>query len=152
MQLSTREKNLSTSVSAPKASFVTPLFHFRGCFRKVWQILLKILLILENSRSAENSTDFGKWGLCALRHGIQDSMEAILACHPGLSTEFLEWVEKWCELWQTSTGPIPAQFCSFGKLVLLVARNSAFESKFWRPNWPISRGIPKTEENVKKIL
>ena len=47
MQLSTREKTLSTSASAPKASFVTPLFHFHGCFRKVWQILLKILLILE---------------------------------------------------------------------------------------------------------
>ena len=28
-----------------------------------------------------------KWGLCALRHGIQNSMEAILACYPDLSTE-----------------------------------------------------------------
>ena len=28
-----------------------------------------------------------KWGLCTLRHGIQNSMEAILACHPVLSTE-----------------------------------------------------------------
>ena len=27
------------------------------------------------------------WGLCALRHGIQISMEAILACHPARSTE-----------------------------------------------------------------
>ena len=29
----------------------------------------------------------GEWGLCALRHGIQISMEAILACHPARSTE-----------------------------------------------------------------
>ena len=29
-------------------------------------------------------------GLCALRHGIQISMEAILACHPARSTEWLD--------------------------------------------------------------
>ena len=28
-----------------------------------------------------------QWGLCAFRHGIQISMEAILACHPARSTE-----------------------------------------------------------------
>ena len=28
-----------------------------------------------------------QWGLCALRHGIQVLMEAILACHPAKSTE-----------------------------------------------------------------
>ena len=28
-----------------------------------------------------------KWGLCALRHDIQNSMEAILACHPAQSTK-----------------------------------------------------------------
>ena len=28
-----------------------------------------------------------------LRHGIQKSMEAVLACHPALSTEWLCWVE-----------------------------------------------------------
>ena len=27
------------------------------------------------------------WGLCVLRHGIQNSVDAILACHPALSTE-----------------------------------------------------------------
>ena len=31
-----------------------------------------------------------QWGLCALRHGIQISMEAILACHPARSTECLD--------------------------------------------------------------
>ena len=30
------------------------------------------------------------WGLCALRNGIQISMEAILACHPALSTKRLD--------------------------------------------------------------
>ena len=35
-----------------------------------------------------------QWGLCELRRGIQNSMEAILACHPALSTEWLDWVAK----------------------------------------------------------
>ena len=46
------------------------------------------------------------WGLCALRHGIQISMEAILACHPARSTEWLDCHPKWCELWRIRTGPI----------------------------------------------
>ena len=33
-----------------------------------------------------------QWGLCALRHCIQSSMEAILACHPALS---IEWLAGW---------------------------------------------------------
>ena len=49
---------------------------------------------------------FLKWGLCALRHGIQISMEAILACHPARSTEWLDCHPKWCELWRIRTGPI----------------------------------------------
>ena len=47
-----------------------------------------------------------KWGLCALRHGIQISMEAILACHPARSTEWLDCHPKSCELWRIRTGPI----------------------------------------------
>ena len=47
-----------------------------------------------------------QWGLCALRNGNQNSMEAILACHPALSTEWVDWVAKWCELWRIRTGPI----------------------------------------------
>ena len=46
------------------------------------------------------------WGLCALRHGIQNSMEAILACHPARSTEWLDCHPKSCELWRIRTGPI----------------------------------------------
>ena len=46
-------------------------------------------------------------GLCALRHGIQISMEAILACHPARSTEWLDFHPKWCELWRIRTGLIP---------------------------------------------
>ena len=30
-----------------------------------------------------------EWGPCSFRHGIQNSMETILACHPALSTEWL---------------------------------------------------------------
>ena len=37
-------------------------------------------------------------GLCALRHGIQISMEAILDCHPARSTEWLDCHPKSCEL------------------------------------------------------
>ena len=46
------------------------------------------------------------WGLCELRHGIQISMEAILACHPAGSTEWLDCHPKSCELWRIRTGPI----------------------------------------------
>ena len=60
------------------------------------------------------------WGLCSLRHGIQISMgipqiiikkinkkmEAILACHPARSTEWLDCHPKSCELWRIRTGPI----------------------------------------------
>ena len=47
-----------------------------------------------------------QWGLCALRHGIQILMEAILACHPARSTEWLDCHPKSCELWRIRTGPI----------------------------------------------
>ena len=46
------------------------------------------------------------WGVCTLRHGIQISMEAILACHPARSTEWLDCHPKSCELWRIRTGPI----------------------------------------------
>ena len=48
------------------------------------------------------------WGLCALRHGIQILKEAILACHPARSTEWLDCHPKSCELWRSRTGPIPS--------------------------------------------
>ena len=46
------------------------------------------------------------WGLCALRHGIQNPMPmgAILTCHPAQSTKWLDWVAKRCELWHIRTG------------------------------------------------
>ena len=58
--------------------------------------------------SAEVPTRARRWGLCALRHGIQISMEAILACHPARSTEWLDCHTKSCELciWRVRTGPI----------------------------------------------
>ena len=33
-----------------------------------------------------------RMGLCTLRHGAQNSMDAILTCHLVLSTEWLSWV------------------------------------------------------------
>ena len=53
-----------------------------------------------------------QWGLCALRHGIQISMEAILACHPARSTEWLDCHPKSCELWRIRTGPIATTLVS----------------------------------------
>ena len=49
-----------------------------------------------------------KCGLCVLRQGmhIQNPMGAILACHPALSTEWLDWVAKSCEIWCIRTGPM----------------------------------------------
>ena len=52
---------------------------------------------------------FREWGPCALRHGIQNSMEAIFPYHPALSTKWLDWVAKWCERWRMRTGLINQQ-------------------------------------------
>ena len=41
----------------------------------------------------------GGGGGCALHHDIQNSMEAILSCHPARSTEWLGWMAISCELW-----------------------------------------------------
>ena len=56
-----------------------------------------------------------QWGLCALRHGIQISMEAILACHPARCTEWLHCQPKSCELWRIGMGPI-TQYTSWSLL------------------------------------
>ena len=60
-----------------------------------------------------------QWGLCALRHGIQISMEAILACHPARSTEWLDCHPKSCEIWRICTGPI-ARCCGGSGAVVAV--------------------------------
>ena len=39
-----------------------------------------------------NDWPFSWPGLCALRHGIQNSIEASLACDPAVSTKYLGWV------------------------------------------------------------
>ena len=49
-------------------------------------------------------------GACTLRHGIQNSMEAILACRPALSTEWLGWVAISCEVWCMRTSSVPISF------------------------------------------
>ena len=45
-------------------------------------------------------------GRARCAHGIQNAMEAILTCHPALSTKRLDWVAKCCERWRMRTGPI----------------------------------------------
>ena len=52
-----------------------------------------------------NSRD--KWGLCALRHGIQISMEAILACHPVRLSEWLDCNPKSCDYDAFAPAPLP---------------------------------------------
>ena len=49
-------------------------------------------------RGPAHGLSWSRWGLCALRHGIQISMEAILACHPARSIEWLDCHPKSCEL------------------------------------------------------
>ena len=59
------------------ACFSRPRCHGRHCWKwNAW-----------NSRG-----DVCHWGPCALHHTIQNSMAAILACHPDRSTEWLGWV------------------------------------------------------------
>ena len=59
-----------------------------------------------------HASDSHKWGLHTKCHGIQISLEAILACHPARSTEWLDSNPKSCELWRILTGPI-TQFALF---------------------------------------
>ena len=47
-----------------------------------------------------------QWARYTLRHAKQIAMEAILACHPGWSTEWLDWVANSCEPWRIHTGLI----------------------------------------------
>ena len=47
-----------------------------------------------------------QWGPWASHQSIQTSMEAILACHPALSTEWLDWVAISRILWHMHTAPI----------------------------------------------
>ena len=52
-------------------------------------------------------------------------LEAILACHPALSTEWLDWVAKLCELW-----------CIHMGLVTLFKRSSVKSPPFSGPSRP----------------
>ena len=72
----------------------------------------------ECSRLANWSLLWCQWGLCALCRGIQISMEAILACHPVRSTEWLDCHPKSCELWRIRTGPHLTLFSKFPSFLL----------------------------------
>ena len=53
-------------------------------------------------------------------------MEAILACQPALSTKWLDWVARWCELWRIRTGPIASILIQASSLFLL-----SMQSRVW---------------------
>ena len=67
-----------------------------------------------------------QWGLCALRQGIQISMEAFLACHPARSTEWPDCHPKSCELWRIRTGQICRLF-----LVLFITSSHLTHNLFF---------------------
>ena len=74
-----------------------------------WSLSAGVVQVDEKSKFRVEQTPcvfLYQWGLCALRHGIQISIEAILACHPARSTEWLDCHPKSCELWRIRTGPI----------------------------------------------
>ena len=60
-----------------------------------------------------------QYGPCALRHGIEVLMEAILACHPALSTE---WLAGWqnCVYYDT---------CAQAQFIIFFSNLSNFSSK-----------------------
>ena len=97
------------------------------------------------SASSYNSSQWGtdNGGLFALRHSSQTSMEAILACHPALFTEWLGWVAISCELWCNCIGPVIAQFLENWPLW--------FAHKFWGICCTSFCNIPRgllTEKNL----
>ena len=62
----------------------------------------------DTALAAHSCETFRDNGLCSLRHGIPISIEAILACHPARSTEWMDCHPKSYELWRIRTGPISA--------------------------------------------
>ena len=79
----------------------TRIDNILGYFHEITHACLSIKPIISSFRSLITHN-----GGCALCYAIQNSMEAILACHPALSTKWLDWVAKWCERWCMRTGPI----------------------------------------------
>ena len=57
-------------------------------------------------------------------YGIQISMEAILACHPARSTEWLNCHPKSCEPWRIRTGPIGSSSTQKNIVVILCLLDS----------------------------
>ena len=74
---------------------------------------------------------------------MQNSMEAILTCHPALSTKWLDWVAKWCEWWRMCIGLIGC-WCGLLKnpnptIAVYAKRNSSISKHlFWSANLRIS--------------
>ena len=86
-----------------------------------------------------------------LRHGIQTSMEAILACHPARSTEWLDCHPKSCELWRIRTGPIllsKAPWWSLNNASGLCVNIVGATVVHWRlQHWPVSKQCCNIEQS-----
>ena len=94
------------------------------CFFSLFSLTGHVVATLVTHRPATTDWAFSRHlGLCALHHGIQILMEAILACHPARSTEWLDCHPKSCELWRIRTGPF-IQMSAFSTKCNLVASNT----------------------------
>ena len=65
-----------------------------------------VVTYYQQSRGGKRKKNSQVMGLCTLHNVIQISIEAILACHPALSTEWLDWVANSFELWRICTDPV----------------------------------------------
>ena len=77
-------------------------------------------------------------GLVRITSWYPVSMEAMLACHPARSTEWLDCHPKWCELWHFRTGPILSQFShSF----VWWSTVTGHETCSYKIHWSVSRNV-----------
>ena len=86
----------------PLLSTVTTFFFFFLQFicYVMWLGFFFCIVLIQLFQSQEN-------GACAHYFmASKYSMEAILSCHPALSTEWPDWVAISCELWRICTGPV----------------------------------------------
>ena len=81
-----------------------------------------------NSRHGQIKKKRPKWGTCVFHHWIQSSMEAILACHPAVSTE---WLNDWTG-WQF---PVYYDVCARPPLQSCGLQTHSFvkTGHFWQP-------------------
>ena len=93
----------------------------------------------EEEKDKRNKTSSINWTMkpVHIRSWYPNPIEAILAWHPALSTEWLAWVAKWCERWRNRTSPI-ISWCMANcfDLYCLISANlwQAENQNLW-PSW-----------------